>query len=153
MSTRPNFERLRDAFAILDGLPEEAIKLWTWREKGRKPECGTIACAAGWLAMHPAMNALGLTTLNQYDGTPKLAESYSGMTAMRVFFDLSMDEATIFEGRRHGYKDWELHGGGVLHLLTDKQLWKRRALRLFQKYNEPFDPKVAEGLMLDARQS
>lgn len=143
---RPNFELLRDAFAILDGIPDSAIDLWTWRQKGHEAACGTIACAAGWLAMHPSMNERGLRARSSFDGTPE-TESASGFSALREFFRLDFDSQNIFEGKGFGYKDREL--GGRIDDLSEKQLWKRRVLRLFQEYNEPFDPKVGEGLHLD----
>ncbi|KVQ35726.1 hypothetical protein WK03_35245 [Burkholderia cepacia] len=145
---RPNFELLRDAFAIIDGIPDSSLNLATWRQKGRKHECGTLACAAGWLAMHPDMNELGLSTGIPYDGMP-LFEASSGFSALREFFGLDFHSQNIFEGAGYGYKDGEL--GDLRKDMTDKQLWKRRVLRLFQEYNEPFDPMVGEGLHLDAR--
>jgi hypothetical protein len=48
MEHRPNFKRLRDAFAILDGIPDKVFDLdaWTVRQ-GDSLSCG--AEQDGWL--------------------------------------------------------------------------------------------------------
>lgn len=56
-----NKERIALAHQIIDGIPEEVIDLETYvKKKGRSIGCGTVACGAGWLAMHPAFNEVGL---------------------------------------------------------------------------------------------
>jgi hypothetical protein len=145
---RPNFERLRDAFAIIDGIPKKAFDLDMWvSQRGKNKSCGTIACAAGWLAMHPKMNGFGLT--NSMGGAPEF-KGLTSFAALREFFHLNYREGDLFEAAGSGYADNELPKH-VRVALSDKQLWKRRVLRLFQAYNEPFDPKVGEGLLLDVR--
>lgn len=58
---KPNYELLRDAYAIIDGIPPRKIDLDAIQEsKGESLTCGTICCAAGWLALHPQFQALGL---------------------------------------------------------------------------------------------
>lgn len=54
------FEKLKQAYAVIDGIPEKNFDLDAWYTetdskpgKKIKPTCGTIACAAGWLAIHP----------------------------------------------------------------------------------------------------
>ncbi|MFW6855295.1 hypothetical protein ACODYM_28810 [Burkholderia gladioli] len=143
----PNFELLRDAFEIIDGIPSRALKLSNWRTKGEMPECGTIACAAGWLAMHPKFNALGFTA-DEHTGAPWF-KGHSCFYAAQLLLGLDGESDRIFSSRHHGYKDHEL--GQSIRKLSEKQLWKRRVLRLFQDYNQPFDPKVGKGLMLDVR--
>jgi hypothetical protein len=56
----PNFELLKDAYEIVDGIPAENFDLNAWRTKDCGASCGTIACAAGWLSLHPKFQALGL---------------------------------------------------------------------------------------------
>lgn len=61
--TGPNYELLKDAYAIIDGIPEKHFNLnrWVQNELYRPGEvCNTIACAGGWLAQHPKFNELGL---------------------------------------------------------------------------------------------
>lgn len=144
---RPNFDRLRDAFAILDGIPKKAWRLEAWRSRGSAPVCGTIACAAGWLAMNPTMNEQGLTG---GVGAYPLCGGMSGYGALRKFFNLDTTTGDVFCPRGYGYKDRELTKT-QLQALSDKQLWQRRTLRLFQDFNEPFNQALASGLNLNAR--
>lgn len=48
--TVKGFDLLRDCAAIVGGIPEDKFNLGTY---GEATPCGTIACAAGWLCMHP----------------------------------------------------------------------------------------------------
>jgi len=62
----PNWELLKDAYAILDGIPERAIYLDCIRKRGpRSQGCGAIACGIGWLGMHPKFQALGVKTVGE----------------------------------------------------------------------------------------
>jgi hypothetical protein len=56
----PNWELLKDAYEIADGIPAENFNLNEWRRRDEGASCGTIACAAGWLSLHPKFRALGL---------------------------------------------------------------------------------------------
>lgn len=59
---RPDYELLKDAYAIFGGIPDTAFHLdRIVRKHGSSKGCGTIACGIGWLAMHPAFNEKGLT--------------------------------------------------------------------------------------------
>lgn len=61
MNQEPNYELLREAYAIIGGIPGNKIALRSIVSmKGPSLDCGTIACAAGWLGMHPKFQALGL---------------------------------------------------------------------------------------------
>ena len=61
MTRTPNYELLREAYAILGGIPTRAINLdlVVTKESGNL-SCGTIACGIGWLAHHPKFQYLGL---------------------------------------------------------------------------------------------
>ncbi|KVQ35727.1 hypothetical protein WK03_35250 [Burkholderia cepacia] len=59
---KPNFELLKDAYEIIDGIPFKNFNLDTWRKRDDGATCGTIACAAGWLTLHPKFKELGLKT-------------------------------------------------------------------------------------------
>jgi len=62
--TKPNWELLKDAYAIIDGIPSKAIDLDSIREaRGATLSCGTIACGMGWLGEHPKFKQLGLSTV------------------------------------------------------------------------------------------
>lgn len=77
-----SYPLLRDAYAVIDGIPEERFNLNAWRVTR---ECGTVACAAGWLMQHPDMQAKGLY-MDSY-GSP----TFKGLldyTALEAFFGL-----------------------------------------------------------------
>lgn len=62
----PNYELLREAYAIIGGIPMRKIHLRKLITEGglnrpvKELKCGTIACGAGWLALHPMFTKLGL---------------------------------------------------------------------------------------------
>ncbi|MPQ56376.1 hypothetical protein [Duganella sp. FT27W] len=56
---KPNFELLKDAYAIIYGIPAEVIDLDSIiKSRGDSLSCGTVACAFGWLGMHPKFKNL-----------------------------------------------------------------------------------------------
>jgi hypothetical protein len=49
-----NLEKLKDAYAILDGIPTHKLNLnEVLGSFSGDLSCGTIACGAGWLSLHP----------------------------------------------------------------------------------------------------
>lgn len=95
----PNFELLKDAYAIIDGLPDENVNLNSWRRTDCGATCGTIACAAGWLSLHPQFEALGL----RYDkGRENIVLDQSvhyGWAALAQVFSLTNSDAQhLFRG-------------------------------------------------------
>lgn len=61
-----NKEVVAEAHEIIDGIPEKAIRLSLWLTKrGQSLDCGTIACGAGWLSMHPKFMARGAGTYDE----------------------------------------------------------------------------------------
>lgn len=61
MERTPNYELLKDAYAVLAGIPESQIQLDTVITKlgtGKHKQCGTIACGIGWLSLHPSFKKL-----------------------------------------------------------------------------------------------
>ena len=62
------------AYEILDGVPEAMINLTSIANAVREaPGCKTIACGAGWLAMHPDFKALGLQLCAMTHSIPGLS--------------------------------------------------------------------------------
>lgn len=124
----PNYELLKEAYAIIGGIPDNVIDLdAVQRSEGETLDCGTVCCAAGWLAHHPKFQALGL-------GLP-----YSGLVcgslllkgrlvsyaeAISAVFDIDGDTATsLFCSSRFRR--------GLLYDVrcdydTDKDLWLAR---------------------------
>jgi hypothetical protein len=92
--TTPNFELLKDAYEIVDGIPAENFYLNQWRMRDEGLSCGTIACAAGWLTLHPKFQALGLEygkTAN--DSTQIKYRGVIHMSALAQFFGISVSDA------------------------------------------------------------
>ena len=126
--TKPNYELLKQAYAIIDGIPDQAFNLHSIILKGGQKnqlECGTIACAVGWLSLHPTIlkdDKIKFVT----KGTYKLLWKskihnfgrYVGYThAMEHLFNISHNNAfQLFKTRDIG------EGKG----LTDKQVWQKR---------------------------
>jgi hypothetical protein len=100
-----NYELLKEAYAIIDGIPKRRFNLNRIavpkhkHDDGDKPmraRCGSIGCAIGWLAMHPTFNAMGLWVDRQgrlHLGT----ETTDFVWAARYIFGLdSYDAIEIF---------------------------------------------------------
>jgi hypothetical protein len=81
-------ERVEAAYQILDGIPEHRIDLylftneemdsvlrsWGLERLDKVAEnCGTLACGAGWLSLHPKFHKWGLTADRQ-SGYPKATD-------------------------------------------------------------------------------
>jgi len=122
--TTPNFELLKDAYAIIEGIPEGNFHLDTWRTRDEGASCGTIACAGGWLTLHPKFRELGLG-VDSYDFPNRFNNfpTFNGEThnkALARFFGITESDADDLFRQRTRY---EREG-------TDKELFLRR-LRSF----------------------
>ncbi len=135
-----NVELFDKAVDFISSLDDQQLDLEDWQRVnyGRKVAtsskdvvCGTIACAAGWLALNPEFEAYGLST--GLMGTPRLgdrnagyrAEYSVGYRAMSELLDLPLRIAmNLFYFRND--KDRALFGVDLKHL-TDRQLWLSRA--------------------------
>lgn len=110
-------ELLKDAYEIIDGIPAKRVFLNSWqnplgglqhltqwgpettsyKKTAAQIDCGTLACAAGWLCLHPKFQALGLMV--NRDGDPALASnpnSYGYAALARVFHITHTQAATLF---------------------------------------------------------
>ena len=104
---KETYPLLREAYAIIDGIPDDRFNLDLFRNSCDPHYCGTIACAAGWLAMHPTFMALGLLC------------SYPSL--VRVLGIPKADAYSVFSGRK--VRLYEPEGSETM---TDKQLWQAR---------------------------
>jgi hypothetical protein len=101
-----NKKRLIKAYHILKTIPPGNLDLRTWKASGysTEPTCNTIACAAGWLAMHPDFNEKGLTSAvsgTPYYKFPSGASHSTGYGAMSKFFAISLkDSVRLFQPSR-----------------------------------------------------
>lgn len=149
MSTQQElgYPALRDAFAIIDGIPDRAFDLDSvLRKKGQSLQCGTIACAAGWLGLHPTfLQERGIKV--EVEGTGTGADLHYYIGANEVDFDAAMAKAfgisedaayslfaPVYNGSLNGNE------GG-----DHKTIWKKRVLAFLQKHST-VNPKAFEGL-------
>jgi hypothetical protein len=136
MEIRPDFELLKDAYAIIDGIPEPAIDLDRLQSaKGESLEQGTVCSPAGWLAQHPTFTALGLSLSEDgerllFNGRPE--EAGPTPEIMARIFKLDPLQATHLFGDRSTYTLGDDSG------LSDKRLWLRE-VRDFLKQNGELD--------------
>lgn len=94
----PNFELLKDAYAIIAGIPEEQFDLdMVFKNRGGSNGCGTIACAIGWLSLHPKFIELGLR--QSYCGVSLHSAPYFYDDAAKVIFSISIHQARAIFGR------------------------------------------------------
>lgn len=122
MTTRPDYELLKEAYAIIDGVPEEVVASGAPCSKiGATLLDGTVCSPEGWLALHPTFNALGLSV--SADGTSLRfnGEDLPIATAMAKVFHMSEDEAAqLFEDPAAA------SGGEPGSAVSHKQLWQTR---------------------------
>lgn len=129
------YELLRQAYAIIDGIPDDRFNLGSWQfdpttygPDGEVHSCGMLACAGGWLCMHPTFNALGLHAMYGCGGAPESgnegATGYAvGFSALGNTLGLTFEQAyQLFTCR--GDASFDMHND--IHGLTDKQLWQAR---------------------------
>lgn len=127
MST-PNYELLKDAYAIIDGIPGRQISLHNVvTAKGPALDNGTICCAAGWLAHHPKFQALGLGFKRKHGHLSYRGRTYTGafQYQMADLFNISHAVSTrLFDAAQP-----EEEG-------TDKQVWLNRVVAFLSKHNQ-----------------
>lgn len=62
MADTPDYELLKDAFAIIAGIPPEAVTLdWTKNKDGESLDKGAVYHPARWLSLHPTFQERGLS--------------------------------------------------------------------------------------------
>ena len=130
--TQETNPRLREAYAIIDGIPDDRFDLRHFANSDDPHDCGTIACAAGWLAMHPKFNALGLTLTGKGAEfsclTPQSQTRTSPMDAIaQVLRRPRFEAGQLFGSRNH--PKYEPEGS---ENMTDKQLWQARVRELLE---------------------
>ncbi len=143
METGPDFELLKDAYAIIDGIPETAIALGMLRTaRGETLARGTICSPAGWLAQHPAFTALGLSLSD--DGShlafrDEPSGTGSPARVMARVFALPEADADRLFGDRETYTLGDDSG------LSDKRLWLHE-VREYLKEHGQIDEEFEERL-------
>jgi hypothetical protein len=123
----PKFELLKEAYAILGGIPSKVINLNSIQEKeGKALSCGTICCGIGWLGHHPKFQALGLKT-KENGVSYKGEDSYYEDAASNLF---NIDYKSAEELFAPGYDICNSLEKGASPLLSHKQ----RLLYRFRTY-------------------
>ncbi|HYD62006.1 MAG TPA: hypothetical protein VEC35_16695 [Noviherbaspirillum sp.] len=141
MDTATDFELLKDAYAIVDGIPETAIDLDRLvTARGETLAHGTVCSPAGWLAQHPKFVELGLALAEDDSrlllrGDPPVDESPAAV--MAKVFGLSLGEAAHLFADRNTYTLGDDSG------LSDKRLWLRE-VRDFLKQHGQLDAAFEE---------
>jgi hypothetical protein len=121
---KPNYELLKDAYAIIDGIPDKVFHLAAWvTRKGKALDCGTVACAGGWLSMHPQFNDMGLK-LNA-ERFPVL-RGLQAIGALAALFNLEYSDALDLFGMRPICGGPRRYDPPNADRLSDKELWKAR---------------------------
>jgi hypothetical protein len=135
-----NHERLKVAIDIIRSIPDDRFSLRLWQTnvdqtnghttKDWECSCGTIACAGGWLALHPDMRSQGLYPGRS--GEPRIG-GFSGYDALAEFFEIGYQEARALFCPRLPYERKLPH----LNPLSDKELWLYR-MELFNSNPDRF---------------
>ena len=137
-----NFDLLRKAAAIIEGIPNRNFNLNTVMSNhgSRKPEenfCGSIGCVIGWLAMHPEFKELGLE-LKEYDDRCSPGVTYKGdpvdyrRAASLVFGVSDTNARELFCG----------HGGSYFDpprafQISSKTIFRNRMVRFLKQAGQP----------------
>jgi hypothetical protein len=124
-------ELLKEAYAIIDGIPEQAFDLEKIiTDGGTSVGCGTVACAAGWLSIHPKFGKLlgADVTLNGESTTIYWPGGQWWDDAVGKVFKLDTTQVrNIFASRRMSDYDYEDDTDETdTTAMTDKQLWQHR---------------------------
>lgn len=148
-----NLELLKDAYAIIDGIPDKFFNLNTWVEDACElggGGCGTIACAGGWLAMHPKFNELGLKfkwTRGQGRGNNERYMTYKGFpeapgaednheVLARVFGITRHQSHNLFSGVGGSAYDRGAGRSVFVYSKSHKDVFKNRVIK-FLRDNDP----------------
>lgn len=135
--TRPKFKLLKHAYAIIDGIPDERFNLGTIAENedgepaNNPHSCGTIACAAGWLGMHPDFIKRGLRTLS-VGGLATTPDWSWWDDIIQEVFELESDEVAIDLFGSRGDSRYDLYTPRI----TDKQLFQHRVRCFLKEHNQ-----------------
>lgn len=133
----PNFELLKDAYEIISGIPDDNLALNRWRTKDQGSSCGTIACAAGWLTLHPKFQALGLGVKHtEWDSGMGPWPSFQGkdrIDALAKLFRLDFDDAYGLFCERWKTPTLAL---GLPENGSDKQVFLARVRKFLSKHGQ-----------------
>jgi hypothetical protein len=153
----PNIGLLKDAYAIIDGIPDGVFDLHQiarqnaqLHHKNLNLYCGTIACAAGWLALHPTFAASVRTVKTNYRG--RIREivwhdrqgnefisygNHDWAQGMAELFSLALrDTYTLFGARLNVTARYDEAILAENERITDKQLWQARVRKFIANHED-----------------
>jgi hypothetical protein len=134
--SKVNYELLREAYAIIGGIPDEVFDLETIvKRRGDSLACGTICCAAGWLAHHPEFNARGLTVEGRSLHWKGESHLWQWEVAIANVFGIGCETAEKLFGMR-GYGLLGRKEVGVYSTLSDKELWLLRVRTYLERHGQ-----------------
>ncbi|SNT18783.1 hypothetical protein SAMN06265795_11663 [Noviherbaspirillum humi] len=126
---------LSEAFAIIDGIPDDAIRFGAPRSiKGPTLDDGTVCSPEGWLAQHPRFIERGLRLTEDGSAILYRGEGSASVPAalpMARALGLPLDEARRLFGQREEFT------ANPDNPLTDKQLWEQRVREVLGKAHSP----------------
>lgn len=131
----PKFELLKRAYHVIESIPDNVIELHDIIvQLDDTKTCGTVCCAAGWLAHNPEFRAMGLgyEIRQEHDYAVLTLHGQTGHGAysevMCQFFGISLDDAYfLFAGRGEpGTDEDEDEPDENDYQRTDKQVWLDR---------------------------
>lgn len=129
---KPNFELIRRAAEIIDGVPDKLVNLDVIK---RGSGCDTVACWLGWLGENPEFNALGLANISPHMslGSQVLfkGECMYWDEAAPLLFKISKRDALELFGSS------VMDGGGVS---SHKAAIRSRVRRFLRKHYQPINP-------------
>jgi hypothetical protein len=124
----PNYELLKEAYAIIDGIPDEYFDLESIvKNDTEHVGCGTIACAAGWLGLHPKFIKLGYTVTTNYGVTVARFKNaaYCGLyDALSRLFNVQYSDATSLFCASYDSR----FDSKVKSSISHKEMWKNRVV-------------------------
>lgn len=92
-------DRLEKLAEFLQTISRKQFNMENWYI--RKPDCGTVACAAGWATHIPSFRRAGFKLLrekyllkgDEYTHFSPVYKNNGGMDAVQTFFNLNDDDA------------------------------------------------------------
>lgn len=118
MQMTETYPLLREAYAVIDGIPQEQFSLTSW-SNGKQPSCGMIGCGGGWLASYPPFIEQGLHMVR---GEPCYKRKYA-FEALAEFFGITYADAYMI-----------FTANGERSSFSDKEEWKMRVKRFLKSH-------------------
>ena len=139
---KTKYELLRQAAAVVDGIPTDDVWLGMWfdDENGDRPGCGLIACAGGWIALSPFGESLGLCSIN-FGKSIVLRQNVflNSIDSLAVALRLKIKDAEELFAER-GFSRFDraiyVNTGWVI---TDKDLFRARVRAFLMYKGEPLE--------------